>query len=405
MSVHAALISKHETRTRDAMTIVVGNIWAEYLPGTFVDSHASLRAHEGFESFNLVENLHEGAQPPDDHTLGHSVRSSFSPAGVGLAERIRRRLTEPLRRRRFVDFCVQAIEKYDVSVIHAHFGTTAARTVGIVEQTGRPGVVSLYGVDASATLRDPAWREPYRRMYDTYSRFLVLSEVVRDRLVADGCPNGKISVFNLPAQIERYPYREGGTDGPVRFVTAARFVEKKGYDLLIPAFARLVEDGTDATLTAIGYGTLKGQIEGDIERLGLRDRVRLQETDLAQDFHELFYSELEGHDIFVLPSVAAPNGDDEGGPSLCLVCAQAAGLPVVCTRFPGSEISVVEDVNGLYCGETVDSLFETMRRLAKRPEDWTPMGEDGRRRVVEQFSEQDQNRILREIYTDLADSS
>jgi len=386
------------------MTIVVANIWADYLPGSFVDSHASLRSHPGYESFTLVEDLHEGVEPPDDHTLGRNVGSSFSPAAAGVVQRVRRRLTAPLRWRRFVDFCVEAIEKYDVSVIHAHFGTTAARTVGILEQTGLPGVVSLYGVDASATLRDPRWRKPYLRMYDAYSRFLVLSEVVRNRLVADGCPEGKIRIFNLPARIERYPYRERGTGDPVRFITAARFTEKKGYDLLIPAFARLVDDGLDATLTAIGYGTLKGQIEGDIERLGLQDRVRLRETDLAEDFHELFSSELDTHDIFVLPSVTASNGDDEGGPSLCLVCAQAAGLPVVCTRFPGSEVSVVENVNGLYCEETEDSLFDTMRKLAKRPGDWTPMGGDGHRRVVAQFSEHSQNRILREIYAGLAES-
>ena len=229
--------------------------------------------------------------------------------------------------------------------------------------------------------------------------------MVRDRLVADGCPAGKIRLFNLPARIELYPYRERGTDGPVRFITAGRFVEKKGYDLLIPAFARLVQDGLNATLTAIGYGTLKGRIEEDIERLRLQDRVRLHDTGLSGNFHELFSSELENHDIFVLPSITAPNGDDEGGPSLCLVCAQAAGLPVVCTRFPGSEISVVEDVNGFYCEETEDSLFDTMRRLANRPGDWTHMGGDGHQRVVEQFSEHTQNRILREIYAGLATKS
>ena len=351
-----------------------------------------------------MEDLHEDLQPPDDHTLGRNVGSNFSPTGAGVLHRVRRRLTAPRRWRLFVDFCVEAIEKYDISVIHAHFGTTAARTVDILERTGRPGMVSLYGVDASATLKDPGWRKPYRRMYDVYNRFLVLSEVVRDRLVADGCPPGKISVFNLPARIERYPYRERGTDGPVRFITAARFVEKKGYDLLIPAFARLVEDGLDATLTAIGYGTLKARIEDAIDRLNLQDRVRLHDTGASGDFHKLFSSELGSHDIFVLPSITAPNGDDEGGPSLCLVCAQAAGLPVVCTRFPGSEISVVEDVNGLYCEETEDSLFDTMRRLAKRLGDWTPMGGDGHRRVVEQFSEHGQNRVLREIYASLVES-
>ena len=306
-----------------------------------------------------------------------------------------------MRWRHFVDFCADAIEEHDISVVRTHFGTTAARTVDVLARTGRPGIVSLYGVDASSALLDPKWRTPYRRMYDVYSQFLVLSEIVRDRLVSHGCPEEKISVFNLPARIERYPYRERQPDGPIRFITAARFIEKKGYDLLIPAFARLVDGGLEATLTAIGYGTLRDRIESDIERRGLQDLVRLHDTRLSGDFHEFFSQQLDNHDIFVLPSVTAPNGDDEGGPSLCLVCAQAAGLPVVCTRFPGSEVSVVDEVNGLYCQETEDSLSDTMRRLAERPGDWTPMGGDGHRRVVEQFSEQGQNRVLREIYADL----
>ena len=55
------------------MKIVVGNISADYLPGSFVDSHASLRSHQGYDSFNLVEDLHAGIEPPDDHTLSRNV--------------------------------------------------------------------------------------------------------------------------------------------------------------------------------------------------------------------------------------------------------------------------------------------------------------------------------------------
>ena len=77
------------------MTIVVGNIWADYLPGSFVDSHASLRSHPGYESFNLVEDLHAGVQPPDDHTLGRNVGSNFLASAAGVGQRVRRRRTAP----------------------------------------------------------------------------------------------------------------------------------------------------------------------------------------------------------------------------------------------------------------------------------------------------------------------
>src|SRR5439155_20199831 len=132
-------------------------------------------------------------------------------------------------------------------------------------------------------------------------------------------------------------------------LVAARFVEKKGHSYLFEAFDRLVRDGLDASLTMVGYGPDKEQIAMNVRRRGLSERVAIIDTQLAPNFVDIFRRALETHDIFVLPSTTSAAGDDEGGPALTMVCAQAAGLPVISTPFAGAERSVLEGVTGLFC--------------------------------------------------------
>lgn len=59
-------------------------------------------------------------------------------------------------------------------------------------------------------------------------------------------------------------------------VTAGRFISEKAYDVLVDAFSCMVKKRPEMKLVILGDGTLRGQIESQVERLGMRDRVVLQ---------------------------------------------------------------------------------------------------------------------------------
>jgi colanic acid/amylovoran biosynthesis glycosyltransferase len=110
-------------------------------------------------------------------------------------------------------------------------------------------------------------------------------------------------------------------------------------------------------------------VRAEAERLGLGDRFTLHDTKHVPHF-DRFYSEiLREHDIFVMPSTTARSGDDEGGPALSLVLAQAAGLPVICTPFVGAERSVIDGQTGLLCAQDdAAALADRIAYLIARPE-------------------------------------
>jgi colanic acid/amylovoran biosynthesis glycosyltransferase len=276
-----------------------------------------------------------------------------------------------------------------------------------IKATGLPSIVTFYGVDGSASLRIPRWRENFQEMFAHVDRVLVLCDAVRDRLLAIGCPARKLVVWNLPAGIEQYPYHPRVTTGSgVRFLIAARFVEKKGHRYLVEAFDAVVRARVDARLTMIGYGPFKAAIEADVRRRGLTDRVTIVDTQLASSFAGVYRETLDRHDIFVLPSTTGVNGDDEGGPALTMVCAQAAGLPVICTPFAGAERSVVDGVSGLLCRQDdAGSLAERMGWLAAHREAWNTIGCAGSVGVRQHFSLDGQMSALLEIYRAVIDEA
>ena len=244
--------------------------------------------------------------------------------------------------------------------------------------------------------KDPRWPEDrIGELYDAYSRLrstLILRVVRRSAHTPDGCPAGaRISVFKkFRHGFERYPaIGSFGTDGDRSFrLPLGPFCGDQNRVRSAHALARyrhhLVEDGyRTSTLTAIdlrasstGRPRSKRATSSDWSSLGSRAFARAQAR--PGDFHEFFssdtrpprYIDRTARSRHRLPTEMTTRGD----PRCVWYARRRQGFRRNVHGFRGSEISVVEDVNGLYCEETEDSLFDTMRRLAKRPGDWTIHG-------------------------------
>jgi colanic acid/amylovoran biosynthesis glycosyltransferase len=133
-------------------------------------------------------------------------------------------------------------------------------------------MVTFYAFDGSRAVLVPRWKRAYRKLFRAAALVVVLCEAVRDRLVDLGCPPDRIRIWRMPAGVELYTFREPVMTEETRFLIAARFVEKKGYPVLISAFEQLVRSGLPVRLTMIGYGPLLPVLQNSVREAGLEDR-------------------------------------------------------------------------------------------------------------------------------------
>lgn len=110
---------------------------------------------------------------------------------------------------------------------------------------------------------------------------------------------------------------------------AGRFVHAKGLDILISAFAQMIND-TNAHLVLMGEGPLKPDISERIRKMSLSQRVHL----VGYQSNPLPW--MREADVFVLPS-------RHEGLSNVIIEAMASGTQIVATDCPSGPAEILED--------------------------------------------------------------
>ena len=188
----------------------------------------------------------------------------------------------------------------------------------------------------------------YDRLFARGDYFLAVTDALRDRLLALGCPAERTALCRSGVDLSAFPPRAPGADlaDPVRLITIGRLVEKKGTEFAIRAAALLLERGRDVTLDIVGEGRLRAALGALIETLGVGASVRL----LGAVPHDAVRDRLDRADICLAPSVTAADGDAEGLANT-IKEAMAVGVPVVATDHEGTAELITDGVNGWLVAE------------------------------------------------------
>jgi len=171
-------------------------------------------------------------------------------------------------------------------------------------------------------------------------------------------PNGvDLSCFNRKIDASLMREELGISDEPL-LVTALRLIKGKSPDLLISAFARVLEVVPDAKLVIAGSGQEEDNLAHQIQELNITNSVfmvgRLPKEKVAQL--------MAAADVFVLPSRIESFG-------LTLLEASAAGLPVVCSNAGGVPEIFQDGYNGLlYPPGDDDAMAKAIIRLLQNRE-------------------------------------
>lgn len=256
--------------------------------------------------------------------------------------------------------------------LHAHFGTNPAAIAAIARAWGGPLFsFTVHGPDEF----DAPIALSLSAKIEAASFVVAISSYGRSQLMR-WCKFkhwDKIEVIRcgLGADFLDAPIKAPPTSS-TEFVCVARLSAQKGLPLLIAACERLRSAGKDFSVTIIGDGELRNDLEAEIRRRGIGGCVRLAGICTSSEIRD----RLGRARAFVLPSFA------EGLP-VVLMEALAMGRPVITTAIAGIPELVDSQCGWLIPAGSEEALADAMSEaLSEAREELVKKGKVGRTRVA-----------------------
>lgn len=292
-------------------------------------------------------------------------------------------------------YFLYAMRFVDKDVVLCHFGTNGADSV-FLKGLLRSKIKHITVFHAyELTKSEYVEKYPYDELFLKGDLFLPISYVWKERLIASGCPAEKVVVHRMGVDTDQFSLRSRPVEtDEIRLLSVARLVEKKGLEYSIKAVAKLAVQYPKIRYVIVGDGPLKEKLQELIDRLNAGGHVVLKGAMNAQSIHSL----MNGSHFFILTSVTAQDGDQEGLP-VSLMEAMAMGLPVVASRHSGIPEMIVDGVNGLLVPEKdVEAIIQKLGYLIEHREIWPKFSSEGRKTIEEHFDIKKLNQRLIRIF-------
>ena len=279
---------------------------------------------------------------------------------------------------------------------HAHFGSDAATAALLLSRlTGGSFSYTAHARDIYHTYASPLDDARMRRAKMAEARFVVTVSDYNATYLRTLCPEAARRIHRLYNGIDLNRFvASGRAQRPGRIVSVGRFIEKKGFPVLIDACAMLRDRGVFFECLILGDGPMRATMEAQIARLGLADTVRLGGS-LPQ---ERLIAEMQTGAVVTLPCIVSESGDRDGLPTVLLE-AMALALPVVTTTVSGGPEIVVEGETGHLCepGDAA-ALAAALESLLADPGRAKAMGAAGRVRAERLFDLEKNVASLRALF-------
>lgn len=279
-------------------------------------------------------------------------------------------------------------EAANIDHVHAHFGTNSTTVAMLCRALGGPPYsFTAHGPDEFDRVRAISLAEKIRHAEFVVAissfgksqlyRWSALEDWPKIHVVRCGLDHAYLAQKFVP--IPKRPH----------FVCVGRLSGQKGHLLLLEAVRQLLQQGHQFTVTLVGDGEMRSQIEQLVTTYNLQTCVSITgwaSTDAVK-------AELLRAQVLVLPSFA------EGLP-VVLMEAFALGRPVITSSIAGIPELVETGVNGwLVVPGSVESLVEAMgTALTTAIPCLEAMGQAGLEKVAQQHSADREASSLAELF-------
>jgi colanic acid/amylovoran biosynthesis glycosyltransferase len=335
---------------------------------TFIHAHRQINANIFYYYGGVVPNQLEGVgyigKTKWDIFICYLIRliklDSFTPSEAAFARSLR---------------------KNKIDVIFAEYGLTGAALVKVCKLVKIPLITMFHGYDASVRSLITNYRIRYNELFRYSSKIIVVSKVMKERIVTLGCPPEKILITQCAPDDMFYDISPTFSE-PLSFVAIGRFVNKKAPYYSVLAIKKVAERYPNVKLYFAGQGELHETVQNLITYFKLEKNIKLLGIISPEEFRTLL-KKVTG---FIQHSITAADGDMEGTPVTVLE-ASAAGIPVIATRHAGIPDVIINGETGLLVDEhDVDGMASQIIKLIENPDIAEAMGRKGKENIRMNFS-------------------
>nr|WP_288977573.1 glycosyltransferase [uncultured Blautia sp.] len=270
----------------------------------------------------------------------------------------------------YVNWWKRFFNKYKgaYAIVHAHIGSTASIYLNIAKKYGIYVIAHSHNINELLHIKSFVYQLYSFRTRYIADYFFGCSKVAgRDRFGTKvSSDSSRFSVLNNAIDVSAFRYdfairesvrKDLGIENNAFVIGhVGRFEEQKNHCFLLNVFESVLKKNNDAILLLVGDGVLREQIQNEINRRKIDNRVIL--TGIRTDVNRL----MQAMDIFVFPSLY------EGLP-VAIVEAQASGLPcVISNRVPQECIIIPNMVFIMDLDDTYDNWANIILIPRKRQE-------------------------------------
>ena len=275
----------------------------------------------------------------------------------------------------------------DVSIFHVQYGTNSS-TMAMLKKAGfKPSViVTFHGHDAFFPI---SGRIPNNGYYDNLFKYgnLITANTpyLAEKILELDCPTALLSIIPVGVDVDFfYPNKEKkGIHKTLKLITVGRLDKVKGHQFCIEAVKQLINKGIEVTLTIIGEGAERSNLESLIVKYHLEDIVFMKGSKSQQEVRQALWE----NDVYLLTAVALPDGRRETQ-GLATLEAQACGLPVIVFDSGGVKYTLEDGTSGFVCEEyDVEAVVEKIIKFIEKPSLFTKMSNEAVTFVNENYSQ------------------
>ncbi|MGY1773369.1 glycosyltransferase family 4 protein [Blastococcus sp. SYSU D00813] len=262
----------------------------------------------------------------------------------------------------------------------------ALRSAGVRHQVG-----ATHGHE-TGWVAVPGGRQLMRRIAAELDVLTYISEYTRGRLepalrgrarMAQLSPGVDVEAFSPAADGTAVRRRYGLGEAPV-VVCVSRLVARKGQDVLVAGWPRVLARHPDARLLLVGGGPEEAALRRAVAARGLGDSVVLTGPVPPGQLPDHYAA----GDVFAMPCRTRRGGLDVEGLGMVYLEAAACGLPVVAGTSGGAPEAVQDGVTGRVVADprSPEGVAAVLTGLLDDPERARAMGRAGRAWVEQRWS-------------------